>query len=256
MKVFAVVLVLLNAAYLWWMQFGGGKQIPEDEVDTQVVLPTFIEAERRLVLVSERPLMPPPEQRVEFTMAPPEVSVPADTANPEQVVESGEVAPVVSEPTPQIEPWCAVAAGFPDENSAGRFVAGITALNGSAEVTSEEFPISSTWWVHLPPFPTPQAADVVLRELQAKNIDSYYVRTGELAGAISLGVFSGPTRAGIAQQELSGKGYSTSIREIVRTGTRFNVALRLENANLRQTDEWTDLIADLPDTNLQEIVCR
>jgi hypothetical protein len=240
MKIFAVVLLLLNVAYVGWMWFGvGNRTAGQVEINDSVPAePAFVQAQERLMLVSERPAQLPAET-AEVVAAEPDIA-PPDTAESEEPAQS----------------WCAIAGPFPDSETATSFQTDVNALGGITELQSEEFPISSTWWVHLPPFPTEDAAAVVLRDLQAKNIDSYYIRTGELAGAISLGVFSRSARAAIAQQELSAQGYSPSVREIVRSGTRFNVSLRLENQQIRQASEWSDLQADLQTAELQEIACK
>ena len=45
-------------------------------------------------------------------------------------------------------------------------------------------------WVYLPPYGTRERALTVLGELQARGVDSFIVKTGEDANAISLGYFS------------------------------------------------------------------
>jgi hypothetical protein len=235
MRIFAVLLLLLNVAYLAWMLLAGRVQTPAEAVTVLPVQSEFVEAGATLMLVSERP---------------PEPTVPA------VVPPVADVANAVEVPVPQVEPWCAEVSGFASEDAAVAFLSAVRLLGGAGAIQSEDVPVSSTWWVHLPPFPSVEAAEPTLSELQSKQIDSYYIRTGELAGAISLGVFSRFERATIAVQELNAKGYSPSISEIVRREPRSKVSLRLEDAKTRQVAEWVNLEANLPDAELQEIACK
>lgn len=248
MKFLAIVLLVLNIAYVGWMQFGADVEQVDVASSRPVQRASFVEAKEMLLLVSERPAAP--AEPVAAAIAEP---VAAEGNGVGAAVEqSGENT---SEPSATM-PWCAVVAGFSEENAALSFLSSVTELGATGELQSERVPVSSTWWVHLPPFPTQEAAAPVLAELRAKEIDNYYVRTGDLAGAISLGVFRSSQRAGIAQQELNAKGYSPSIYEMVRMGTRFNAILRLEDAQTRQQPAWRDLESNIQGATLQEIACK
>ena len=116
--------------------------------------------------------------------------------------------------------------------------------------------VSSTWWVHMPAFATEAEAQAMLRELQDRNIDSYYMRTGEMAGGISLGVYSRQESAGIAQRQLAGQGYATSIREVFRMEERPFVRLELPDGAVRESPEWTAFLAAAGPVELTEFACE
>lgn len=238
MRIFATLFLLLNVAYMAWMLLVGRVQKLDDLKPIPPDQSQFIQAQAKLVLVSERPAAP----------APAAVDLPASPA--------ADVVGVQEAPLAQVEPWCAVISGFASSDAAASALSAVRDLGGNGELRSEEVPVSSTWWVHLPPFPSAEAAQPILSELQAKQIDSYYVRSGELAGAISLGVFNRAEGAASAQEELNAKGYSPSIREIVRRESRSVVSVRLDDAKMRQATEWANLEANLQVAELQEIPCK
>lgn len=153
-------------------------------------------------------------------------------------------------------PWCAQAGVFADRPAAESFVNSLENLGGSAEIQAREEPVSSTWWVHMPAFSSEAVALERLQELQARGIDSYYMRSGEMAGGISLGVYSRQESALIAQQQLADRGYATSIREVFRMGERLYVRVRLPDATLREAPEWAGFLASAGGIEVLENACE
>ena len=96
----------------------------------------------------------------------------------------------------------------------------------------------------------------MLAELQEKNIDSYYMRSGDMAGGISLGVYSRQESALIEQQRKADQGYATSIREVLRMGDRLYVELVMPDGALREAPEWTDFLASAGGVNVVENACE
>lgn len=160
-----------------------------------------------------------------------------------------------SAPAPA-EPWCATTSIFPDPAAAAAFAQGAADLGAEAQMELREEPVSSTWWVYLPAFASEAEARAMLGELQGKGIDSYYMRTGDMAGGISLGVYSREESAGIAQRQLAGQGYMPSIREVFRMEERPFVRLSLPDVSLRETAEWSTFMAAAGALELTEIACE
>lgn len=71
-------------------------------------------------------------------------------------------------------------------------------------------------WVHIPPLPDRQAALQLFKELQGRKIDSYVVTQGELAEAISLGLFRNIDSATQLKSRMDELGYTVEIREVKR----------------------------------------
>lgn len=178
-----------------------------------------------------------------------------DAAVAEAQTEVEEAPETVPDAEPAL-PWCAQAGVFADHPAADSFINALKTAGGSGEIQAREEPVSSTWWVHMPPFSTEAVAMERLQELQAKGIDSYYMRDGEMAGGISLGVYSRQESALIAQQQLADRGYATSIREVFRLGERLYVRVALPDATLREAPEWTDFLAKAGGIELLENACE
>jgi hypothetical protein len=175
-----------------------------------------------------------------------------DAAIEEQVASP---APLGNSALP-VTPWCASAGVFADRQAAERFANSLEMLGVGGVIESREGAVSSTWWVYMPTFASEAAAMEMLGELQAKNIDSYYMRSGDMAGGISLGVFSYEESALIAQRQRAEQGYDSSIREVVRLGERLYVALTMPDATLRQTPEWTAFLASAEGVEVIENACE
>jgi hypothetical protein len=176
----------------------------------------------------------------------------ADSAQVRQNSLADNVASTLFEPVP----WCARAGAFADQAAASAFVAELAELEVKGVLELREERVSSTWWVHMPVFESEAAARAMLAELQAKNVDSYYMRSGEMAGGISLGVFSRRESASIAQQQLADQGYSTSIREVARMGERPYVVLAMPDKALRQAPEWAAFLGRSGGIELSENACE
>lgn len=161
-----------------------------------------------------------------------------------------------AQPVVSVQPWCADTSVFAEQSAAAAFAQGAIDLGARASVEVRTAPVSSTWWVHLPPFASEAEARAMLGELQGKGIDSYYMRTGEMAGGISLGVYSREESARIAQRQLASQGYTTSLREVFRMEERPYVRLALPDGGLRTTPGWAALVAAAGPVELMEFACE
>jgi hypothetical protein len=246
MRTFAVLMMLLNLAYLAWNQIR-----QEDSAAMSSGQSFFRPAEQSLVLLAELPQVSSPAQEQEEAS-----SESVDPAFSEQNTE-GET-PVLANPEQNAIPQsqCVDIAGFDDESEAAAFITEISEMNiaGSLEVRQEQ--VSSTWWVHLPPFGSQSEAQIVIDELVAKGIDNFYMRTGELAGGISLGVFSRERTALVAQSELRDRGYEASIKEIPRYVSKPYVAIEAADPLQLESPEWKAFLATKTKLEATEKLCE
>jgi ATPase subunit of ABC transporter with duplicated ATPase domains len=138
---------------------------------------------------------------------------------------------------------------------AERFVEHLRALEVDAIVQELEVPDGFSFWVHLPPEISKQAALRRLYELQAKQIDSYIIPRGELANGISLGMF---TRRELAQQrleELRALGYPAEILEVSRSLREIWVILPQPESDKLGASLWQDLLARQPGLEKRQNLC-
>ena len=248
MRTFAVLMMLLNLAYVVW------NQIREEEpVEILSGQSFFTQAEQSLVLLSELPAASPPLQEQEEISSESVAQIPVFA---EQGAESE--ASVLAGPGQNAVPqaWCADVAGFDNEDEANAFIAEIDEMNVAGGLRIQQEQISSTWWVHLPPFQSQSEAQIVIDELVAKGIDNFYMRTGELAGGISLGVFSRERTATIAQSELLSRGYTTSIKEIPRYVSKPYVTIETSDSSRWESSEWKAFLATKTKLEVTEKLCE
>jgi hypothetical protein len=245
MRTFAVLIILLNLAYFAWNQIRQTEPVGEVRFEQSLFMP----AEESLIFLSEHSSIPVPipERESASTESATQVStLPAQEAA--STLESAQVF--------QLQPRCYVVAGFDDQNEADTFISAISELGvvGQRDVQQEQ--ISSTWWVHLPPFKSQIEAQRVIDELAAKGIDNFYMRTGELAGGISLGVFSREQAATTAQAELSSRGYKASIKEIPRYVSKAYVLIDASDPLFLETLESTAFLATKTKLEATEKLCE
>jgi hypothetical protein len=281
MRTTAVLLLLANLALLAWLQgWLGAREAPQTLVrapfqqapeslillgelpDERLALMARIASSQAVIANAEEQLVVAREEIsvVQEELAAGSEPIPASQAEaapaePEQVLTAAveEASPI---PAPPLVPWCATAGGFPDERVANDYVAALAELGVNGILEGREEPVSSTWWVHMPAFNSEAAARRMLEELQAKNIDSFYMRTGEMAGGISLGVFSRQASALIAQQQLADQGYATSIREVFRLGQRYYVDIAMPDSALLESPEWAAFMASEGGFQVSEKLCE
>ena len=283
MRVFLILLVIANLGYFAWRQEFGAASTPARELTEN----QFRQAEQALTLLSE---LSPERRELMSTLAEARAARMQATEQLEQVQQqvdavAGEleesaaglaedqarsaevqqqlletldaaVAGAESQEPVPVQPWCANTGLFPDQAAAAEFVQELDDLGGDAAIELREEPVSSTWWVYLPAFASETEARAMLTELQGKGIDSYYMRTGDMAGGISLGVYSREESAGIAQRQLVQQGYMPSIREVFRMEERPFVRLILPDGALRESTEWSTFMASVGPVELTEFTCE
>jgi cell division septation protein DedD len=284
MKTFVVLLLLANFAYFGWNQ-GWLRDVPPPRAAISRPaaddLPPFIPGPASLTLLAELPAGTLPEP-----VTTPESSVGADPrvrpqdpepgaeltssvgADPRVRPQDPEVSTNLQSSTapeslagtrpqaPNNQPWCANLGLFTLEEEAATLLPRVQALGIEARVQSGMAAVASTFWVHLPAFASEAEAFRTLQELQERNIDSYYMRSGDMAGGISLGVFSRPESAETARANLERRGYDPLVREVKREENRFWVALAAPTTAVLETPQWLDFRANFPSLPLAENVCE
>ena len=285
MRTFLILLILSNLGYFAWQQTlarstplraATSSASPFTPAATQLILVSELSSERQELmrsLAEARKARAQSQQQmeglqqhaaaVESDIAEIQTQIGEDLERSQQVQQAmldtldEAVAETDSPNTPSSPtPWCGIAGIFPDQSAAENFMQTATSMGVTAELERREEPVSSTWWVYMPPFESEPAAMQMLAELQAKNIDSYYMRSGEMAGGISLGVFSRQESALIEQQRKADQGYVASIRQVFRMGERLYVSLSLPDAALREAPEWTAFLASAGGIELTENACE
>ncbi len=255
MKIFVFMLLLANiVCWVWQLNF-----FPHNAMQVDLSEESFLQAPSKLVMLNEVSTLPRtlPVNTVASNLESAEQAVSAELLAEEGANDSEGAEPVATPiETAVFESWCAVTGVLDRMEVAERLLSDWKNVGGVGEIVSDKEAVSSTWWVHLPPFPDEAAARLVLTELQRKKIDSYYMRTGELVGGISLGVFSREESARQVQAELREKGYLAEVREIERMEDRSRLYLILENGGIENNQSASQVLAEFDSIHADEIPCK
>lgn len=246
MRAFVILLLLANIAgwvVLFWTSRNGF------EVVQQVEEFHFERAPRELQLLDTSRVS------VRETQAATSAAVRVQAIEAVVAVEAPQSSVVSASTVTQIESWCGVSDMLETADQADAWLTAWTGLGGEGQLTTTEEVASSTWWVHLPPFENESDARVVLKELQEKGIDSFYMRTGELVGGISLGVFAIRDSAFLVQADMVKRGYKAEVKEVQRMATRIRVSARLANRAMLEESAVQSLLRDSAAVSLHEIPC-
>jgi hypothetical protein len=111
---------------------------------------------------------------------------------------------------------CHMIGPFAEQISARQVRDRLRALDIAVELYEMQVPQRIDYWVHLSPRATRKAAVELLRELQAKGIDSFLITEGELTNGISLGFFSREELALATLEERRRQGYSAASHPVQR----------------------------------------
>lgn len=141
------------------------------------------------------------------------------------------VPPTVPAPsTAPVEPGglsCVTLGPFGSNDAAIKAASQLRASGVVIEVREEPGQLRSGYWVHLPPFPTREAAEAVAADLAQKGAgDLFVVAAAEQRHAISLGLFSSAERADQRAAEIGKLGYRPRIAERFRDGAVFFLEYR------------------------------
>jgi hypothetical protein len=118
----------------------------------------------------------------------------------------------------------------------------LAAMDVHAAINSVEVPDSQAFWVYLPPEMSEKEALRRLYEIQAKNIDSYIIPSGELANGISFGIYNDQSTAHARLEEIRMQGYQAKLRQIERKHSETWVTLPPGEAEKIDDAVWVDML--------------
>ncbi|UTF59420.1 SPOR domain-containing protein [Gilvimarinus sp. DA14] len=131
----------------------------------------------------------------------------------------------------------------------------LASMEVAAQVRELEVPEGVGYWVHLPPEPSKKEALQKLREVQAKQIDSYLIPRGELANGISFGMFTRRELADARVEDMKTLGYEVSVREVERTRKENWVLLAPGAAAKLDAAAWVELLGRENGVEKQQKYC-
>ena len=250
MKWVILCLVLINAAFFGW-------QLSRDQevVTSNVAEPATTRAAmvNRLLLVSEvesgvlrqrRDLLSP--QAVAAPQTPARIP---DSDNDAASVSLDEVLAM----PPESDRECYTIGPLENEDDISALSAWFNAQGSQATLRDDERRETVSTWVFMGPMESREAADERVREMQAANIDDIYViPRGDMANAISLGLYSQDVTLQRRVSQLEKRGFTPSVLPRYRTVTAswFDV---IASAARPMTVAVLDQI--FPDLIIRQVAC-
>ena len=148
---------------------------------------------------------------------------------------------------------CYTVGPLHDEDDISALAAWFSAQGSQATLRNDERREVVSTWVFLPPLESREAADARVREMQASNIDDIYViPRGDMANAISLGLYSQEETLQRRVKQLEDRGFNPSLLPRYRTATAswFDVTASAANP---MTVGVLDQI--FPDLIIRQVAC-
>ncbi|HEX5678640.1 MAG TPA: SPOR domain-containing protein [Alcanivorax sp.] len=123
--------------------------------------------------------------------------------------------------TPARPGLCPVVGPWSARDEAERARVQLEAAGLSARIRAVTVQKDQLNWVYLPSYGTRERALEVLSELQSRGVDSFIVKAGEDANAISLGYFTSEESAKGLSVKMHNAGYPAFVRETSRPVTEY-----------------------------------
>ncbi len=217
MKWVILGLVLTNVVFFAW-------RLSQDQevvvAEAAAPPPTGAAMVNRLLLVSEVESGVLRHRRKLPSQQPaPQPQPPEQLAEPREEAASVSLAEVLALP-PEADRECYTIGPLENEDDISALGAWFSAQGSQATLRNDERREVTSTWVFLPPLESPEAAAARVREMQAANIDDIYViPRGDMANAISLGLYSQNDTLQRRVSQLEGRGFTPSVLPRYRTAT-------------------------------------
>lgn len=148
----------------------------------------------------------------------------AASAAPERLVLLSEVAPGTPPQvaaTAALPALCPVVGPWADRAAADQAARSLRSSGYSLQIKEVSVAVDRLHWVFLPAQASRDEALRLLRELQAKGVDSFVVSDGADANSISLGYFSSADSARGLMVKMQTAGYPAEVRETARQSLEY-----------------------------------
>lgn len=150
---------------------------------------------------------------------------------------------------------CTMVGPYAQLLQAEYLVERLGAMEASAKITTVNVSDGVGYWVYLPPEISEKEALRRLYEIQAKNIDSYIIPSGDLTNGISFGMYSEQAAARKRLEDIQASGYEVKVREVGRTHSETWVILPREEAEKIDASVWVDLLNQQQGLEKRQNVC-
>lgn len=162
-----------------------------------------------------------------------------EAGRPLKLLSEAPQAPLSARASPaEHQGLCLVLGPWPDRDDAQRGRVQLAAAGVPATIRAVSVRKDHLNWVYLPSYRSRDRALAVLGELQSRGVDSFVVKEGEDANAISLGYFSNADSAEGLRVKMRNAGYPAFVRETARSVTEYWLYLPDAAADAAALDDF------------------
>jgi hypothetical protein len=172
------------------------------------------------------------------------------------VVKSSPVHQAVDHVAHKKQALCPHAGPFGVEADAVALLALLRADGYQAQVQSVEISKEVDNWVLIPARDSRRASMALLKELQAKKIDSYLVAEGVHRNAISLGLFKKQSSAEGVQERMLAAGYESNVQTLERAMFEYWVRVDMSKESQERESELEKNIFSEKNISFSKSLCE
>jgi cell division protein FtsN len=251
---FSILLIANLGIFIWsypqQRQAATTRHMPEQMGDLRLVRESPAKASDMAASTADEAgsVMPQVEK-----MTPPETpkeSVAAHDMNPVE----GEIA----EPDAmvKVQSICETIGVFEKRQQAELLSVQLRALGLKPDIASESSNEQAGYWVLIPPQPTREQAIGTARELEAAGVeDLWRFTSGNLARAISLGLFRDEERAVARRDQIATLGFNPEVRPRYRELTKYWLSYQYSGESPITASKWQDFKQMFPEIETHTIDC-
>jgi|GEM_PF-3305616 len=151
---------------------------------------------------------------------------------------------------------CVLSGPFASESRARELGDRVGALGFSVEFLTETIETPGSIMVYMGPFASAQQARRDLQVIQASGLDSFVVADGELANAISLGVFRANENARAQQDRIERLGYQSEIYQYMVEDDRYFVNFSGRAMGTITNDYWANIASEYKGISIEQKACN
>ncbi len=178
--------------------------------------------------------------------------IPVD--EPPPLVASGDKAAELSPIEPATQ--CGDVGYFDKRSQAELLSVKMLAQGVKTEIASEQSNEQAGYWVLIPPQQDREDAVEIAKQLDAAGVaDIWRFTSGELAHAISLGLFRDEERAIARRDQIAGMGFNTEVRPRYREKTQYWLSYKYTGEAPLSDDFWREVDREFTDLQRNEKPC-
>lgn len=162
-------------------------------------------------------------------------------------------APAQAATEPPVQ--CVRISGLSGTDQADVIESRLKALEVDARRSTRDTVVRSDYWVVVGPFESEAVARERLAALQSRDIESFLIGKGSLAGGISLGLFSSRSNAESRQKELATMDIDARVERVDRTRQSLELTLDKADSRLISDDALRSLLQEFDGVDFQRFGC-